>query len=365
VVLMATSRSVLGYDAIDSTWLTDVLTSASLLSSGRVTEVQRESCGTGLLSDSYRFTLTYDPPESGPASIVGKFASADPTSREYGRQAGQYRNEVCFYQLLAGMLSVAIPTPIYAALADNETDFVLLMDDLAPARVVDQLVGCSRDEAARVMEQAAALHADSWYRSDLAATEWLKNTIRGWIRITDGFDETVATFRDSFGDLIPDSDVAQAAELIPHRDAWKGILSEPRCLWHNDLRADNVLFDAKLGAMPVAVLDWQGVTYARGTLDVAYFLGTSLDTDERRAHERELVAHYHTALCAHGVTGYTAEECWDEYRLLAIHPLQTGVFGLGAVKRSARGDEMWRTWIERSSAMTRDLDSFSLLARQS
>jgi hypothetical protein len=112
--------------------------------------------------------------------------------------------------------------------------------------------------------------------------------------------------------------------------------------------------------MPVAVLDWQGVTYACGTLDVAYFLGTSLTTEGRR----DLVAHYHAALVARGVTGYSADECWEDYRLLAIHPLQTGVFGLGAVKRSERGDEMWRNWIDRSANMTRDLDSFTLLAER-
>jgi hypothetical protein len=67
-------------------------------------------------------------------------------------------------------------------------------------------------------------------------------------------------------------------------------------------------------------------------------------------------------LVAHGVTDFSEAECWDEYRLLAIHPLQTGVFGLGAVKRSDRGDRMWRNWIERSAIMTRDLDSFALLA---
>lgn len=359
---MSTIESVIRYDAIEPAWLTEVLVQAGMLSGGRVTAVERAACGTGLLSDSYRFKLTYDPPGAGPASVVGKFASDDPISRDYGHQAGQYRNEIRFYQNLASTLPVALPTPIHAALADNEIDFVLLMDDLAPARAVDQLVGCTRDEASLVMEQTGALHAGSWYDRDLAATDWLQNTIGGWMQITDGFEATVSAFPAAFGDLVPDADLAEAAKLIPHRDTWKRVLSEPRSLWHNDLRADNVLFDAKEGAMPIAVLDWQGVTYARGTLDVAYFLGTSLTPEDRRAHERDLVSHYHDALVAGGVTGYSARECWDDYRLLAIHPLQTGVFGLGAVKRSERGDRMWQNWIERSAVMTRDLDSFSLVA---
>jgi Ecdysteroid kinase-like family len=359
---VASTESVIRYDAVDPAWMTETLASAGVVSGGRVTAVDREPCGTGLLADSYRFRLTYDPPGAGPASVVAKFASDDPTSRAYGHETGQYRNEIRFYQDLAATLSVALPTPLLAALDDNEIDFVLLMDDLAPARAVDQLVGCTRDEAALAMEQAAALHAGSWRNPQLAGAQWLQNTIGSWMQITENFDATVAAFPAAAGDLVPEDDLAQAARLVPHRDLWKQILREPRSLWHNDFRADNVLFDAKGGTMPIAVLDWQGVTYARGMMDVAYFLGTSLTSDDRRAHERDLVAHYHAALVAQGVTGFSADECWDEYRLLAIHPLQTGVFGLGAVKRSERGDAMWRSWIERSAAMTRDLDSFTLLA---
>jgi hypothetical protein len=61
-----------------------------------------------------------------------------------------------FYRELASNLGVAIPTPIYAALAENQTDFVLPMDDLAPARSVDELVGCTPDEAVLATEQCAA-----------------------------------------------------------------------------------------------------------------------------------------------------------------------------------------------------------------
>jgi hypothetical protein len=358
---MSTITAVPAHDAITPGWMTEVLLTAGVISSARVTAVEREPCGTGLLADSYRFTLTYDSPSAGPPTLVGKFASDDPTSRAYGHASGMYRNEICFYQELAARLDVALPTPVHAALAENETDFVLLMDDLAPARAVDQIVGCTADEAALVMEQAAALHGGSWRSGALAATDWLKRSLAGWMVITDGFGGTVSSFSEAFGDLIPDADLAEASRLVPHCDLWKRILSEPLSLWHNDLRADNVLFDAHDGSMPIAVLDWQGVTYARGTLDVAYFLGTSLTTEDRRAHERDLVAHYHAALVAQGATELSGEDCWNEYRLLAIHPLQTGVFGLGAVKRSERGDAMWRNWIDRSATMTRDLDSFEVL----
>lgn len=349
-------------EAVDADWLTAVLQRAGALPSGRVVGVEHGPCGTGQLADSYRFTLTYDPPGAGPATVVGKFASEDATSRAFGKQSGYYRTEIRFYAELAASLSVVLPKPLHAAIDADETEFVLLMEDLGPALVQDQLVGCSADQAALVVEQLAALHADSWRRPDLAELAWLQGTSASFTYVTDNFAATVEGFGDLAGDLVPEADLAQARLLLPHLGAWKRAFTDPQCLWHSDLRADNILFDARGGELPVALLDWQGVGYARGTIDLAYFLGTSLTTENRRLHERDLVRQYHQALTAGGVPGFSAEQCWNDYRMLAIHTLQVGVFGVGAVKRSERGDRMWKSWIERGAAQTRDLDSFALLA---
>jgi hypothetical protein len=64
------------------------------------------------------------------------------------------------------------------------------------------------------------------------------------------------------------------------------------------------------------------------------------------------------------VRDYSAAQCWDDYRVHAIHGLQVGVFGLGAVKRTQRGDRMWKIWIERTAAQVRDLDSYAVLDRR-
>ena len=95
---------------------------------------------------------------------------------------------------------------------------------------------------------------------------------------------------------------------------------------------------------------------------MAAFLGISMTVEDRRAHERDLVAIYQRALAAGGVDEYTGETCWNDYRMQAVQALTVGVFGLGAVRRTPRGDEMWRVWIERTAAHVRDLDSYTLLA---
>ena len=353
---------IVRFDAIDAAWMTRALRGAGVLADGRVVDVAREPCGTGQLADSFRFTLSYDVPGAGPPTVVGKFPSDDPASRDFGRRSGYYRNEIRFYEEIATTLSIAVPTPLHAALAPDETEFVLLMEDLSPARIVDQLHGLSADEAAVALEQMARVHAGSWRRADPAEVGWLGGTVASFGQVTDAFPALTASFADTYGDLVPQADVDEAAQLNGFLDAWKSVLATPQCLWHSDLRADNLMFDVHGGERPVALLDWQGVGYGRGTIDVAYFVGTSLDTEVRRAHERDLVAAYHRSLVAHGVEGYSWDDCWLDHRLAAVHALQTGIFGLGAVKRSARGDAMWRNWIGRAAEHTRDLESFDVLA---
>ncbi len=72
-------------DAVDPAWMTAVLRASGALPTGRVTSIDIKPVGNGLVGDSYRMTLGYEgAPETAPASVVGKFAAADPGSRATG-----------------------------------------------------------------------------------------------------------------------------------------------------------------------------------------------------------------------------------------------------------------------------------------
>jgi hypothetical protein len=361
-VLPKTFEPIVPADGITPAWLTEALMVSGHLLNGRVVAVEPSVCGTGQLADSFRFAVTYDPEGAGPATVVGKFPSDDALSRRFGAEMGFYKAEVRFYKQLAPALSVSVPPLVYATLAPNDEDFVLLLEDMAPARAVDQLAGCTADEAALAVEQAAAIHGGSWRRRELRDVAWLRAIVDAYVQATETFPQLIEDFREQFGDVVPERDISEAVKLTGYVEPWKRILTERRCLWHQDYRVDNMLFDARGGTVPLAILDWQTLGMGCGVIDVAYFLGGSLTIAARRAHERDLVEHYHHALVAQGVRDYSAEECWYEYRLLSIFGLQTGIFGAVKVKRTERGDEMWRLWIERHAAQVRDHDSFALLA---
>jgi hypothetical protein len=53
--------------------------------------------------------------------------------------------------------------------------------------------------------------------------------------------------------------------------------------------------------------------------DVAYFIGGSLTVADRRASERDLVAHYLRALATPGGPRYTVDDVWLDYRRHHLH----------------------------------------------
>ena len=145
---------------------------------------------------------------------------------------------------------------------------------------------------------------------------------------------------------------------------WHQAHPHPFAVLHGDYRLDNLLFDPD-GADVIAV-DWQTLAVGPPARDLAYFLGTSLTVDDRRAAERELVAEYHAALCARGVSGYGADQCFDDYRLGQLQGPMITTMGCAFATGdpSADADAMFLAMATRSCAAIRDLDSLELVGRE-
>src|SRR5580704_13451200 len=91
-------------------WLTAALLRAGALAAGaRVVSFEHRQIGTGQMADTTRFVLTYDEPGAGPASVVGKFASADYQSFFFFKQKTAYEIEVRFYQEVAARVGARVP----------------------------------------------------------------------------------------------------------------------------------------------------------------------------------------------------------------------------------------------------------------
>ncbi|HEX3461240.1 MAG TPA: hypothetical protein VHT49_10075, partial [Acidimicrobiales bacterium] len=97
--------------------------------------------------------------------------------------------------------------------------------------------------------------------------------------------------------------------------------------------------------------------------DVAYFLGTSLRSEDRVAHEVALVRAYHSALLENGVRTYTFDECWCDYRIGQLQGPMMTVIGCiySGSQRTPRSDAMFVAMARRSCAAVRDLGSPELV----
>jgi hypothetical protein len=341
-------------------WLTAALRPS--IGDAAVTGFATEVVGTGQMGDSVRLSLTYDRAvEGAPASVVAKLPASDPTSRATASSLRNYEIEVSFYRELAPVLPVRAPACHYAAHDPESHDFVLLLEDLAPARQGDQLAGCSFDHAALAVDELVRLHAPRWGDPSLAGLPWLDRSTPETAAFT---AQLVANlfdgFRARYADRL-DADVLAVAErLVAGLGDYLTADPGPQTVAHGDYRLDNLLFGTDEGGPPVAVVDWQTVTLGAGVSDLSYFIGAGLLTDDRRAHERDLVRRYHDGLRAAGVE-LSWDDLWAQYRRFTFGGLLMAIAASMLVVQTDRGDDMFVTMAQRHGRHALDLDADQLL----
>jgi hypothetical protein len=349
-------------EALTPAWLTEALGRAGLLQRTKVAAVTVAPVGTGQMCDSARLHLTYDGPSPGPTTLIAKLPATDPTSRATAVQLRCYEIEVRFYQELATGLPVRTPHVAYADIDVPSASFLLLLEDLAPARPGDQLEGCSVDDAVLAVDELVKLHAPRWDDPSLAAIDWLHrdpDASKGFFldllpALWDGFRHR---YLDRLG-----PDVHEAGDaLFRGLDRYLLASTKPWTVVHGDYRLDNLLFGGPDGAVPIAVVDWQTCAHGPALSDVAYFIGAGLAAPERREHEADLVRRYHEGLGLAGVTGYSWERCWSAYRHGAFAGLVMAIAASMLVERTARGDEMFLAMAHRHARHALDLDAPALL----
>ena len=336
-------------DDITPAWIGTVL--------GReVGAITLEQVGTGQIGTCFRVRL------DGADTVLVKLPPPDTSARDM--MAGAYRAEVRFYQELAATVAVRTPACHLAEIAEDSGDFVIVLEDLAPREQGDQIAGCTGDQARDAVVNLAGLHGPRWSDPTLAEIDTLSvNGPDDIALLLDMWEPTCELFLSGLGDLIPTEDAATLRACGTVIERWLLARSERYAPVHGDYRLDKLLFPPDGGPGVVAV-DWQTLSLALPARDLAYFVGTSLTVDDRRAHERELVAAYHEALTSYGVAGYSVEECWDDYVFAMIQGPLVSIFGCAYGTRTERGDQMFAVMIARTCAAIRDLGTLELVAAQ-
>ena len=125
--------------------------------------------------DNVRFQLEWsDPDPSLPQTVIGKFPSQSEISRATAIAVETYVREIGFYRDLQHQVEIRTPHVLHVGWDPETHDFVVMMEDIAPAEPGDQLAGCDLPHAELVIDQAVGLHAPTWGRTEhYADFEWL------------------------------------------------------------------------------------------------------------------------------------------------------------------------------------------------
>lgn len=323
---------------------------------GTVTAVRSEPVGTGQIGTCHRLFLDG---AGVPPTVLAKLPAVDPAARDL--LAGAYRGEVRFYAEIAPTVAIRVPDCHHAAMSESGGDFVLLLEDLAPATQGDQLGGCTPAQARDAVVNLAGLHGPRWCDPALLEIDGLALNDAEQARLLgELYGPTTELFLDGLGDLLAPEDHGTLRDCVAVTEAWSVARAERFGLVHGDYRLDNLLFPPDGG--PSVAVDWQTLSLGLPARDLAYVLGTGLSVTDRRAHEQELVAAYQAALVGYGVTAYPTDLAWDDYRFAMLQGPLVAVFGCAYGTRTERGDRMFAAMVSRACAAIRDLGTIALAA---
>src|SRR5581483_8145619 len=329
------------------------------LATGSISGFQAEQIGTGQMSRNYRVAIEYATEhDSWPRTVVLKVASPDENSRSSGVGLGVYEREVRFYRELAPRLGGPLAECHVAEFDPDGGWFTLLLEDAAPAVQGDQIAGCSLEQARLAVHELAALHAPVFGDPELGATPWLNqaNPLNQALMTA-----LLGAFFERYSDRVSPAHQDVCRTFVASLDGWVADRRPPLGLVHGDYRLDNMLFGEAAAPRRFVVVDWQTVSWGSAMTDVSYFLGSSLQTDDRRTNEETLVREYFGQLHAHGVRGLSWEDCWLGYRRQCFLGLLMTIGPAVIVERTQRGDDMFMAAVSRFGQQALDLDALELL----
>jgi len=293
----------------------------------------------------------------GPETVFLK--GVDPDHRELIKMTSGLFHEP---RLFAERIELPLEHPrVYASVIDADAeDFVIVMEDLTArgADPRDALRPLTVEQAASGVRGLARMHGQYWgTRLSGSALDWVE-PFEPW----DGMQW--APLPAVQPRLAPDTPAEVRTMTIERlvEGIWKPFIRSltraPQTLLHGDPHIGNTYL---LPGGELGFLDWQVLRRGNWSLDLGYFLQGALTTEDRRRHERALLAEYRDNLGLPAAELPGADEIWLRYRASVAHGLCTWL-------ATASAGELWQRpdialeLAQRYSMAYGDLDTAAALA---
>ena len=292
--------------------------------------------------------------EGVPSSVFVKMPAETVATRLMGELGRLAHTEVMFYRELAPTLT-GLPESYGSAFDSLTGRFVLVLEDLAvdPCIFPDTLHPLDKDQAAKIVELLAVLHATFWERLPANTSRWVYSASGDDTSLLTGPLLNTSARRLAERTSIP---VEEGRFIIDnYRTVAKLIDQQPNTVMHGDAHPGNVYFrNGEAG-----LLDWQAVRRGHPGRELSYTLVTGMTTADRQSCERELLTVYRRTLAAAGGPELSADELWLRYRQGALYayvaPLITA--GMGGMQDESIALE----GVRRGVAALTDLETVAAL----
>jgi hypothetical protein len=320
-------------DHVTTTWLTRVLRESGAITQAQVVAFRTAAVPwPSYVSECGRIHLEYDRDDvAAPTSIFAKFGAYN--SDALRRLTPASHAEVRFYKNFAPELGDLVPKCFFARVHPDGLHFALLLEDLAPSRLmllepdVARLPGSIETS----LRGIAKIHALFWNRQrsggDIkglycpfldadSAAAWLAYVRAQVIR--------------RHGAAVPQL-LLDIVDLVVKdiRPIYATCARQPLTLVHSDYHAAQVFLPTQEGGR-FCIVDWFGVRYAEPASSVQRMLLITLGDEVRHHLENQLLRSYCDALQNCGVNDYGFDTLLDRYRASMIdsvsHQLGTAAF---------------------------------------
>ena len=252
-----------------------------------------------------------------PDVVVLKIPPENQAIRLREAALGPYDSEAGCYQLLEEFQGFRLPR-IYSLTQDiDESTACFVFEDIGPLPKGRKYAQLGLQETHRVLEFIAAYQAIFWLDESLSQHGWIRDS--SWSHL---FNQNPTESALGWQAIKQDSKIEKTDGLISAGEfLGSGLINlmnvmndRPNTLTHNDLHQGNILLRQSDSGFEPVVIDWQLTAYAGGTNDLAKFLMTAVPFRILSENEKNLVGYYVDCLQSMGISDYSFDECWRDYR---------------------------------------------------
>lgn len=305
-------------EQVNAAWLTRVLRRSRLLNTASVAEVSYDSYVTSF-SIIAHLRIAYTRSVEAPDLLFLKFSK--PVHPVSTPEAGW---EVAFYK------SVGPHTPNVlrcydAVFSADQHKLHLLLEDVSLTHYSElpSQLPPARRHCELIVQALADIHAAWWERPPWDVIGWsLPDEAEVERRIKD-VSNRIARFINFLGDRLTENRRSIYGGVLAALPELYARLTLPTAytVVHDDIHIGNVLYPRNPATDTVRIIDWQTWLIDLAPKDLAHMMALFWFPEQRRELEVPLLHQYHERLCENGVTDYSWEQLWNDYRLCVIRKL--------------------------------------------